>query len=211
MEVPVNKNQVKYRYKGRFIKKKNLDQIHAKSAIGKRNKGRKAVDVNNVNSMENNPSNVKEGIPDGNRIINIPHIAKEMQCKFSECGEYLSFQFIESERKEGLGSVLSIRCHKCLILNEVTTNEKYKNDKGYPVFKINTTAVLGALHVGKGHSQTAKFLSVMNIPSMSEDTFKRHERYLIPAVEQVTQQSMEVAKERKLTLENIEEVKKYLL
>lgn len=72
--------------------------------------------------------------------------------------------------------------------------------------------IIGALHVGKGHSQTSNFLSVMNIPPMSEDTFKRHEWYLIPAIEQVTQQSMEeaVAKKRQLTLENIEEIKKYL-
>lgn len=54
--------------------------------------------------------------------------------------------------------------------------------------------------------------STMDIPTMSQPTFKRHERNLISAIEKVTADSSEKAtkKERKLTLQNVEEMQKYL-
>lgn len=100
--------------------------------------------------------------------------------------------------------------HPLKLHNELCTKINFiPNDNS----QNNLFYVIGALHVGKGHTQTTNFLSVMDIPSMSQGTFKRHERYLIPAIEEVTQRNMEeaVALERQLTLENIDEIKKYLL
>ena len=52
----------------------------------------------------------------------------------------------------------------------------------------------------------------MNISSMAHTTFKDHERKLFPAIEGVTLESLKssVQEERRLTLEDIEALKKYL-
>ncbi|KAK0174264.1 hypothetical protein PV327_011064 [Microctonus hyperodae] len=118
----------------------------------------------------------------------------------------------EDEKRVGFGSILYIRCMQCLLLNQVDSSERYKSPAGYSVFKVNTTAVLAALHTGQDHTKAANQATVMGIPSMSHTTWKRHERYLQPAIEEVTQNSMQefIAEERRLTLEDIEDLKRYL-
>ncbi|KAK0075414.1 hypothetical protein PV325_006930 [Microctonus aethiopoides] len=105
----------------------------------------------------------------------------------------------EDEKRVGFGSILYIRCMQCLLLNQVDSSERYKSPAA-------------VLHTGQGHTKTASQATVMGIPSMSHTTWKLHERYLQPAIEEVTQNSMEefIAEERRLTLENIEDLKRYL-
>lgn len=50
---------------------------------------------------------------------------------------------------------------------------------------------VGTLNSGKRHSHLSKLLSVMNVPSMSSSTFKRHEKYLIPTIHEAKKDSLE--------------------
>ncbi|KAK0070682.1 hypothetical protein PV325_000197, partial [Microctonus aethiopoides] len=51
----------------------------------------------------------------------------------------------------------------------------------------------------------------MNIPPMSQKTYKHHERILKPTIEQINQEGLEKAirEQRECTLKNIKELKKY--
>lgn len=73
--------------------------------------------------------------------------------------------------------------------------------------------IAGALHTGQGHTQIANFMATMNTPFMTQATFKCHERLVTPAIDQITIESCEEAikLERELTLQNIDELKKFLL
>lgn len=57
---------------------------------------------------------------------------------------------------------------------------------------INTRAVLGSLHAGMGNTHLNNLLSTMNIPTMNHRLFKRREREVGNAVENVARESCEV-------------------
>ncbi|KAK0073369.1 hypothetical protein PV325_009816 [Microctonus aethiopoides] len=89
-------------------------------------------------------SDVSSTIPQGNRICNFAHLAKEMFCK--DCQKPLCFENVEKETIHGHASVLAIHCKECLLLNEVNTGKKFQCPNGYSVFGVNTRSVLAALH-----------------------------------------------------------------
>ncbi|KAK0157293.1 hypothetical protein PV328_011051 [Microctonus aethiopoides] len=179
---------------GRFTTKRKIRALQVRRDNGK-NYGKKRKVLSDTKQCS--PLVPVPEIPQGQRIFNVAHLAKEMICKF--CKGFLHFQNIEDEKRVGFGSILYIRCMQCLLMNQVDSSEKYKSPAA-------------ALHTGQGHTKTASQATVMGIPSMSHTTWKRHERYLQPAIEKVKQNSMEefIAEERRLTLENIEDLKRYL-
>ena len=72
--------------------------------------------------------------------------------------------------------------------------------------------VLCAIHSGLGYTSVNKFLNVMNIPSMSNKTFKNYEREMGPVIESVAKDSCEEAceEERQLMVSQAAELQKRL-
>lgn len=90
----------------------------------------------------NNESFEKPG--EGRRIVELLLLGELMWCV--SCKECLSFQYIESELRRGLGSIFKIRCHKCLLVNEITTGTRHgeKNQEDLLTrFDVNSKMALG--------------------------------------------------------------------
>ena len=105
----------------------------------------------------------------------------------------LSLLNIVGEKQSGLGSIFSIKCSYCGHVNEVKSSEEHRaGNRGPPVSDINTRAVLGSLHAGMGNTHLNNLLSTMNIPTMNHRLFKRREREVGNAVENVARESCEV-------------------
>ena len=78
----------------------------------------------------------------GNRIVDLQHMSRQMQCTF--CNEPLLLQDIEKETPQGIGSIFDIRCRKCLLVNKITSGKEYQNPtSGKNLFSVNTKATLG--------------------------------------------------------------------
>lgn len=78
----------------------------------------------------------------GRRIVELSELAKNLWC--CSCKECLSLQFVESETRRGLGSILSVRCHKCAIINIVPTGKQHAGTGGRAtLFDMNAKAALG--------------------------------------------------------------------
>ena len=72
--------------------------------------------------------------------------------------------------------------------------------------------VTGTFNAGIGHSHLNKILTALNIPEFYWNTFKTYEREVGHCTEQTADESCKEAalEERRLTIENIEQVKKLL-
>lgn len=109
----------------------------------------------------------------GRRIVNIADFVEQIKdldrhsplfkCSFSNME-------IISENRVGLKSALIFKCKMCNFKSTVWT-EKEKN-----VMDVNTAAVSGTITTGGGHAQVEEFLSVLDIPPMSQKTFKKYEQ-----------------------------------
>ena len=80
---------------------------------------------------------------EGRRIVELQHLGKQMWC--TSCKECLSFEYIENEQRRGLGSILYIRCHQCLLINIINTEKRHASDdsEGNKRFDINSKMALG--------------------------------------------------------------------
>ncbi|KAK0174283.1 hypothetical protein PV327_011025 [Microctonus hyperodae] len=111
-----------YRWKGRIVSKKVYLQRMKQTQLGHElrdlSKKRK-LDESVVRENLEEPvhyHNVEESqILEGYRIVNLKFLGQQLWC--TSCKETLSFDYVESERRIGLASVLLGRCHKCLIIN----------------------------------------------------------------------------------------------
>lgn len=78
----------------------------------------------------------------GRRIIELKELEKHLWCW--TCKQVLTLENIEDEMRRGIGSILYIRCHECLIINQVPTGKQYADsDRRITRFKINSDAVKG--------------------------------------------------------------------
>jgi hypothetical protein len=80
-------------------------------------------------------------ILEGRRIVEMTLLGDELWCVL--CKECLSLH-VEREIRRGFGSILSIRCHKCLLLNEVKTGKTQCPDgkRNATRFNINYKAAI---------------------------------------------------------------------
>lgn len=95
------------------------------------------------NNSENDDASTKEPedenkIAEGRRIVDLVELGKNLWCV--TCKEALSLSYLEKEFRRGLGSFLLIRCHKCLIINEITTSKVHEitSDRRSTKFDLNT-------------------------------------------------------------------------
>ncbi|XP_014207300.1 uncharacterized protein LOC106638560 [Copidosoma floridanum] len=167
-----------YRWKGKFVTKKVYNAM-----LQRRQNGldRRKERVHN--------SNEKAGCDetysvDGNRIVNLQYMSKQMVCLM--CKEKLLLQNIEKETQMGLASIFYVRCQSCLYVNSVKSGEEFTSPfSGNALFSINAQAALGAVHSGLGQVHLSKLCGTMNLPDMSSNTFKLHERIVGPVIKQV--------------------------
>jgi hypothetical protein len=108
----------------------------------------------------------------GRRIVNIGDLFEQIKDldNHGPFGCTFSNMQIMSEKRVGLKSGFVVKCSMC---NYKTTIWSEKNNKN--VMDVNTGAVCGTITTGGGHTQLAEFLSVLDIPSMSQPTFKNYE------------------------------------
>ena len=76
--------------------------------------------------------------------------------------------------------------------------------RGSSAYDNNSRAVLGTLNAGIGETHLNTILTTMNIPNISRRTFKRREREVGLAVEQVAKKSCieAVTQEKQMEIEN---------
>ncbi|XP_066585792.1 uncharacterized protein [Prorops nasuta] len=189
------------RYKGKVMTEKQYKRRLSQIQSGNRRK--KKIQCDEIDKSE--------CIVEGRRIVELKVMAQHLYCSF--CKEILSLDDTEREVRKGLASLLTVRCSKCLATTVVPTSKVHKGVSGlYEKYDTNSKAVLGAIHSGLGYTSINKFLSVMNLPNMSNKTFKNYEREIGPVVESVAKDSCIEAcdEERQLTISQLEDLKKRL-
>ncbi|XP_062576921.1 uncharacterized protein LOC134267321 isoform X2 [Saccostrea cucullata] len=167
---------------GRFVKKGTMNRRLNMMKI------REATVTQNVAQTEGHTCESNdESWRKGRRIVELDHMAKQMNCW--DCGHTLTLNNIVNERRQGFASNLTITC-ECGVLNEVTTGKSHRvNKRGPAVFDINTKAALGMLHSGSGHTQVTNFMSSIEIEGMHHRTMKARECEVEPHIQSVAQQS----------------------
>lgn len=122
------------RHKGRFIKKKVLEQkIKIANALqSKRLKG----SATNVNS------NSCEGI----RMVDLKCLGENLKC--DQCKDVLSLDDIVGEQHLGLYSLLKVKCLKCDMITTVPTSKTHAATHNNAKHSdINTAIVLGKFKI----------------------------------------------------------------
>lgn len=128
------------KYKGKFIKKVNLEKAERLAAGIKRKIG---------------PEKRADSVPDqlfhsGQRVVDLQLLGKNLKC--SSCSSILSLENILSEKIRGLHSTLLITCTQCPAISTVHTGKVHKTNK--PCAKkddyiehndLTTMAVLGTI------------------------------------------------------------------
>lgn len=126
-------NDRMHRWKEKFISEKKY-----KCMIIRRENGKKRKKHIEENIEESECSHIVQG----HRIIDIEHMAKNMQCSF--CKERLHLQDITKEIVNGAASIFEVKCQYCLKKNTVNSGKKHKNPStGRSLFTINTKTALG--------------------------------------------------------------------
>lgn len=124
--------------------KRKREVSEAEENNDSKNASAEETPVNLAGNAKFSTSPTSNNILEGRRIVEFAHIAKEMWCKC--CKEALSFEYIVDELRRGLGSILTVRCHKCLFMNQVTTGKQHKASGRVARFDVNSKVILGGYH-----------------------------------------------------------------
>ncbi|XP_024941318.1 uncharacterized protein LOC112494426 [Cephus cinctus] len=193
-------------YKQRLARSKNCENVNETK------KATSEIDANSkFESQEDQNDATQSEFTEGRRVVELSVLAEQLWCV--SCKEVLSLQYIEKETRRGLGSILLVRCHKCLLINSVTTGKHHNwGKRRLSRFDVNTKAGIGVLHGGLGHTHLNKLLSCLNIPTIDFKTFKRYEQEVGQATESIVKGSCQNAAhlERQLTVENAENIEQLL-
>ena len=142
-------NQKLYRWNGKIVSKAVYNQRVAQVAGGR---GVKRVSNDSGNKRKilrtykkENDETVEFKTPgEGRRIVELIFLGQQLWC--TSCKECLSLDNIENEYRGGLGSMLYVRCHKCLLINPITTGKQH-SVVGVAVrntrYDVNTKLVMG--------------------------------------------------------------------
>ena len=153
--------------------------------------------------------------PDGARIINLDmletylndftkHIltcskAKEIENKKERIK-------IQGETRQGLASILNVKCIGCGETIDLTTSKKILGPKQTKRWECNLASVWGQMASGGGHSTLREEMAVLGVPIMTEKSFIHIERDIGTWWEQELNKSMKQAgeEERRLAIEHNE-------
>lgn len=100
------------------------------------------------------------------------------------------------EIKEGSASIISIVCQECGKHNNVVTSGQHRYGKRGPkAYDINTRIALGAIDNGIGYTHMNSFLSTLNVPTLNKSSYKKREREVGKAIEEVASNSCQMVLE----------------
>lgn len=97
---------------------------------------------------------------------------------------------ITSEQKRGLISGIKMKCKMCNFSKTVWTECIQNMTSG---MDSNTAAVTGIMNIGGGYTNMEEFLSILDIPSMSMNTFIKVQDILSDGWEATALKEMECA------------------
>ena len=72
---------------------------------------------------------------DGNRIVNVQEIMRQLLQGCSDCGDELKLIRLISETKSGLGSYFHISC-ECGVINKICSGKRHPETRYYRLFFI---------------------------------------------------------------------------
>lgn len=113
------------RYKGKFVKKINLDQKM------------KQIAARVKKSSEDAHPNLCQGL----RILDLNLLGKNLKCH--KCHQVLSLENIIREAHLGINSALTIKCLNCDTTKTVRTGKTHVTNTGLTHSDVNSRAVLG--------------------------------------------------------------------
>ena len=117
------------RYKGRFTTKQQLYKVKNSSRLinqvnRKYTEGKRVITVPKWAANEASDSKIKWNV--GRRIVELGQLAKDLNgCKY--CGCQISLLDTVNESRDGVGSVLHVKCDVCDTVNEVRTDTKHSD------------------------------------------------------------------------------------
>ena len=77
-------------------------------------------------------------------------------------------------------------CHECGVQNKIATCGQHRyGARGPKAFDTNTRIALGAIDNGIGFAHINSFLSTLNVPTLSKSAYKKREREVGKAIEEV--------------------------
>lgn len=146
---------------------------------------------------------------EGNRIVNIDFFIKGLQrmnnhsfpgkCNFTD-------MVVEKEIRIGLNSKIVFVCKMCRVRSVIYTckNSTEQLDNKSKDVNINEAAVLATQTIGCGFFNLEEFLSILNVPTMSNFCFQKYSTILRDKLEPTSSKIMAEAieEEKILALEN---------
>lgn len=120
--------------------------------------------------IENCEVNLTEGLT-GRRVVDINHLMNQLIRLASHNKKCTMGRFeYEKEIVDGLYSKFIFHCDQCKNYSTVTSEPNATKNE------LNDGLVWGALSVGIGYDQVEELFSVVNIPIMGRNKFKKHEK-----------------------------------
>lgn len=141
LEMSSNK---RYQWKGKLVSEKVYKLRLSQSQSGKNIAVNRQAKMKKTQESEIEKENRLTKPGEGRRIVELLGMAKQLWC--ISCKECLSLEYIESEQRRGIGSILQIRCHKCLLINQVTTGNQHSaeiSQQRNARFDVNSKMALG--------------------------------------------------------------------
>lgn len=137
----------------------------------------------------------------GKRIVDIQFFINQLQA-YNKHGPFdcnISDMKLISEKRKGLISGITMKCNMCNYTATLWTEELNDNKN----MNINSAAVAGIVKIGGGFSNLEEFLSTLNIPPMSVNTFIQQNDKISDAWESTALKEMEIAanEEKNLAIE----------
>lgn len=133
----------------------------------------------------------------GRRIIQIADFLEQLKNIGNHGPLGCTFNNMElvREKRVGLKSVFVFKCNMCNIEQSVWSETEKEGE-----MDVNTSAVSGTITTGGGHAQLEEFLSTMNVPPMSDKTFRKFEDKLCKEMMETAEAEMKAAAEEEARL-----------
>jgi len=149
--------------------------------------------INYELSVSTSPTNEQNSFAVyGRRIININHFFEEIKkandhspfdCKFND-------MVLINEQMCGLDSVFHFKCSMCRKSSKISTEG---NSLESGIMQINTAAVAAIMSNGCGFTHLQQFLSTLEIPCLSSNTYKKEHDKISEGYEIAATKEMELA------------------
>lgn len=137
----------------------------------------------------------------GKRIVDINYFINQLQTfnKHGPFGCNISDMKLISEKRKGLISGITMKCSMCNYTATLWTEDLNDNKN----MNTNSAAVAGIVKIGGGFANLEEFMSTLNIPPMSLNTFSQQNDKISDAWELTAIKEMEIAanEEKEIAIE----------